>query len=181
MTFTTGDRVPADVRLLSALALEIDESSLTGETAARRKHTSVCSPPPSGPGGSEPVALAERGCIAYMGTLVRNGRGAGVVVATGRATEFGVIFGMMEDVAAKRTPLQRSMDELAQKLSALSFAVIGVIAVVGVLQSRPWLEMFTIGGTFHWAFFLVWGCALIGGCEAQCPLRWRLYLRDCRL
>ena len=97
VTFTTGDRVPADVRLISAVDLEIDESSLTGETTTRRKDTETCAlvnagngtangfangyangygngfvgTHPSAPG--EPVALAERTCIAYMGTLVRNG------------------------------------------------------------------------------------------------------------
>ena len=89
VTFTTGDRVPADVRLISAVDLEIDESSLTGETTTRRKDTETCTPinvgngyangygngfgvtHPAAPG--EPVALAERSCIAYMGTLVRNG------------------------------------------------------------------------------------------------------------
>lgn len=64
ITFTTGDRVPADVRLLTALDLEIDESSLTGETTAHRKGVAPC------PEGTE---MAERSCIAYMGTLVRNG------------------------------------------------------------------------------------------------------------
>lgn len=49
-------------------------------------------------------------------------------------------------VEEKRTPLQLRMDELAHKLSVLSFGVIGVICVIGVLQSRSWLEMFTIGG-----------------------------------
>ena len=49
-------------------------------------------------------------------------------------------------VEEKRTPLQLKMDELAHKLSVLSFGVIGVICIIGVLQSRPWLEMFTIGG-----------------------------------
>ena len=83
VTFSTGDRVPADVRLLSAVDLEIDESSLTGETTARRKDVDMCKPleAPNGyPNGhanghppGEPVALAERTCIAYMGTLVRNG------------------------------------------------------------------------------------------------------------
>lgn len=88
VTFTTGDRIPADVRLLAALDLEIDESSLTGETNARRKDAEPCKPVSvSGMPGSafvnghanghvaagEPVALADRTCIAYMGTLVRNG------------------------------------------------------------------------------------------------------------
>lgn len=83
MTFSTGDRIPADVRLLHAVDLEIDESSLTGETTARRKDVEKCQPLTNGyangyangngvPVG-EAVALADRTCIAYMGTLVRNG------------------------------------------------------------------------------------------------------------
>ncbi|KAL4249588.1 High affinity Ca2+/Mn2+ P-type ATPase-like protein [Abortiporus biennis] len=165
VTFSTGDRVPADVRLISAVDLEIDESSLTGETTARSKDVETCPIPSSNSVGngyayaaandhgnnspfghaSEPVALADRSCIGYMGTLVRNGRGSGVVIATGTQTEFGVIFSMMQDVEEKRTPLQLSMDELAKKLSLLSFGVIGIICVIGVLQHRSWLDMFTIG------------------------------------
>ncbi|KAI0090797.1 Ca-transporting ATPase [Irpex rosettiformis] len=150
VTFATGDRIPADVRLISAVDLEIDESSLTGETMARSKNIETCSMVSNGQAngsafGQEPVALAERSCVAYMGTLVRNGRGTGIVIATGTQTEFGVIFSMMQDVEEKRTPLQLSMDELAKKLSMLSFGVIGIICIIGVLQSRSWLDMFTIG------------------------------------
>lgn len=89
VSFSTGDRVPADVRLSAAQDLELDESSLTGETRARRKTAAPCAPG---------LALADRGSVAYMGTLVRAGRGAGVVVATGKETEFGAIFSMMEEV-----------------------------------------------------------------------------------
>jgi Ca2+-transporting ATPase len=76
------------------------------------------------------------------------GRGTGFVIATGAETEFGVIFSMMQDVEEKRTPLQLSMDELAKKLSILSFGIIGMICFIGILQKRSWLEMFTIGGMF---------------------------------
>nr|AFX00736.1 calcium transporting ATPase [Ganoderma lucidum] len=157
VTFTTGDRVPADVRLISAVDLEIDESSLTGETTTRRKDIEVCTPTNIANGHAngyangygapapEPVALADRSCIAYMGTLVRNGRGAGVVIATGTQTEFGMIFSMMQEVEEKRTPLQLSMDELAKKLSMISFGIIGIICILGVIQHRSWLDMFTIG------------------------------------
>jgi len=85
-----------------------------------------------------------------------------VVVGTGIQTEFGVIFSMMQEVSAefpwsihgllsnqveeKRTPLQLSMDDLAKRLSMVSFGVIGVIVLIGMLQQRHWLEMFTIGG-----------------------------------
>ncbi|KAI0629557.1 calcium-transporting ATPase [Trametes polyzona] len=156
VTFTTGDRIPADVRLISAVDLEIDESSLTGETTTRRKDVETCTLVSTGNGygnghangyvpPGEPVALAERSCIAYMGTLVRNGRGAGVVIATGTQTEFGMIFSMMQEVEEKRTPLQLSMDELAKNLSFISFGIIGVICLIGVVQKRSWLDMFTIG------------------------------------
>ena len=64
VTFTTGDRIPADLRILAAADLEIDESSLTGETTARSKGVAPC---------AEGTEMAERSCIAYMGTLVRNG------------------------------------------------------------------------------------------------------------
>lgn len=97
--------------------------------------------------------------------LTLTGRGDGIVVSIGEQTEFGAIFATMQDVRAapikvlsltadgfqlqieeKRTPLQVSMDELGTRLSKLSFAIIGVICLFGVLQSRDWLDMFTIGG-----------------------------------
>ncbi|KAI6029201.1 hypothetical protein BKA83DRAFT_4489162 [Pisolithus microcarpus] len=155
--FATGDRVPADIRIISAADLEIDESSLTGETTPRLKSSHPCAWRKNGSFGDsaedtangvnreESASLAERSCVAYMGTLVRNGRGRGIVIATGTETEFGVIFSMMQDVEEKRTPLQLNMDELAKKLSILSFGIIGVICLIGVWQQRPWLDMFTIG------------------------------------
>ncbi|OAX34457.1 calcium-transporting P [Rhizopogon vinicolor AM-OR11-026] len=150
VSLSSGDRVPADMRIIMAVDLEVDESSLTGETNARRKDSHPCiststASVPDGPVNSGDIALAERSCIGYMGTLVRNGRGMGVVIATGTQTEFGVIFSMMQDVEEKRTPLQLSMDELAKKLSIISFGIIGVICVIGLWQQRPWLDMFTIG------------------------------------
>jgi Ca2+-transporting ATPase len=69
----TGDRIPADVRLIDAVDLEVDESSLTGETDSRKKGIDACQFE-SGALSGEPVALAERTCIGYMGTLVRNGQ-----------------------------------------------------------------------------------------------------------
>lgn len=72
VAFSVGDRIPADVRIVAAVHLEIDESSLTGETRAASKNTQPCVAANLGLG--ESVALAERTCVAYMGTLVRNGR-----------------------------------------------------------------------------------------------------------
>lgn len=155
VSFSSGDRVPADVRIFEAVSLEIDESTLTGEIKPRRKTANVVprfsENTPTGAlsknelsGGSE-TSINERENIAFMGTLVRSGYGRGVVIGTGSNTEFGKIFSMVDEVGERRTPLQLSMDELAKKLSMISFIIIGLICVMGMLQRKPWLEMFTIG------------------------------------
>ncbi|TKY88783.1 hypothetical protein EX895_002414 [Sporisorium graminicola] len=166
VTFSTGDRIPADVRICECVSLEIDESTLTGEIKPRRKHADIVLRPGAagrvandaangssnghsidGPESDVPdtTSINERENIAFMGTLVKSGHGKGIVVGTGATTEFGMIFSMVDEVVEKRTPLQLSMDELAKKLSMISFAVIAVICLMGVWQRRPWLEMFTIG------------------------------------
>ena len=70
VSFSVGDRIPADVRLLSAVDLEVDESSLTGETRPARKATEPCASEHTQPGESH---LSDRACVSYMGTLVRQG------------------------------------------------------------------------------------------------------------
>ncbi|KXS20410.1 calcium-transporting ATPase 1 [Gonapodya prolifera JEL478] len=139
--FATGDRVPADVRLCNAFELEVDESSLTGENEPCRKTSEAI----GGMANGANLPLAERKNIGFMGTLVRSGRGSGVVIGTGQQTEFGHVFNLMKEVDARKTPLQTKMDDLGKQLSALSFAIIVLIVIVGVLQGRQWLEMFTIG------------------------------------
>lgn len=139
VTFSVGDRIPADLRLLKANQLEIDESPMTGETKPMRKQLE-----PIQVEGRLPD-ISERTNVALMGTLVKNGNGSGIVVGTGSQTEFGVVFGIMQEVEDRKTPLQLSMDELAKKLSAISFAVIAVICLIGIWQRLSWLEMFTVG------------------------------------
>lgn len=138
--FGIGDRIPADCRLVSAVDLEIDESNLTGENKPCRKVIEAIT-------GNEytELSITERKNIAYMGTLVRNGHGTGIVVGTSKETEFGVVFCMMQEVEIRKTPLQLSMDELGKKLSMLSFIIIGVIVLIGLFQGKHWLEMMTIG------------------------------------
>lgn len=99
MTFGTGDRIPADLRLTSCSGLEIDESALTGETRPAKKHIEAI---PNNGGGMSGLPIAERSNIAFMGTLVRSGRGEGIVVGTGVQSEFGVVFAMMQEVSPKR-------------------------------------------------------------------------------
>ncbi|TPX51507.1 hypothetical protein SeMB42_g01089 [Synchytrium endobioticum] len=139
VVFATGDRIPADIRIAVAVDLEIDESSLTGETEPCRKNANQIIRE------SADLPLADRKNIAFMGTLVRNGHGRGIVVGTGADTEFGFVFKMMNQVETRKTPLQLKMDHLSKQLSALSLLVIGVIMLIGLIQGRQWLEVFTIG------------------------------------
>ncbi|KAJ3415912.1 High affinity Ca2+/Mn2+ P-type ATPase-like protein [Chytridiales sp. JEL 0842] len=137
--FATGDRIPADIRLITAIDLEIDESSLTGENKPCKKHHQVIET------YNEELPLAERKNIAFMGTLIRHGRGTGIVIGIGKDTEFGAVFKMMKEIETRKTPLQHQMDILGKQLSFLSIGVIVLIMLVGVFQGRPILEMFTIG------------------------------------
>ncbi|XP_039192158.1 calcium-transporting ATPase type 2C member 1 isoform X3 [Crotalus tigris] len=135
---SVGDRVPADLRLFEAIDLSIDESSLTGETTPSSKCTS---PQPAATNGD----LTSRSNIAFMGTLVRCGKAKGIVIGTGENSEFGEVFKMMQAEEAPKTPLQRSMDLLGKQLSLYSFGIIGIIMLVGWLQGKHILDMFTIG------------------------------------
>lgn len=137
--FSQGDRIPADIRLTDAVYLSIDESNLTGENEPVRKTTE-----PVVSAGSEAPAITVRSSIAYMGTLVRDGHGSGIVVATGAKTEFGAVFEMMLEIEKPKTPLQQAMDKLGKDLSMFSFIVIGLICFIGVVQGRSWLDMFQI-------------------------------------
>uniref|UniRef100_A0A4W6DML6 Calcium-transporting ATPase n=1 Tax=Lates calcarifer TaxID=8187 RepID=A0A4W6DML6_LATCA len=135
---TVGERVPADLRLFEATDLTVDESSLTGETTPCPKSTT------HQPGASN-GDIASRANIAFMGTLVRCGKAKGIVIGTGENSEFGEVFKMMQAEESPKTPLQKSMDLLGKQLSLYSFGIIGVIMLVGWLQGKRILDMFTIG------------------------------------
>ncbi|CAJ0954960.1 unnamed protein product, partial [Mesorhabditis belari] len=134
-----GDRVPADVRLIEANDLQIDESSLTGETEPKHKVTNAI---PRQSNGSHVEHMAN---VAFMGTLACSGRGRGLVIATGSSSHFAKLLEMIQEQESPKTPLQRSMDHLGKQLSIYSFGVIGLIFVIGLVQGRNVLDMFTIG------------------------------------
>jgi magnesium-transporting ATPase (P-type) len=159
LVIAAGDRVPADLRLLECVDLAIDESSLTGENEPSEKTADVLAPQStlSGPEGAIGVAsgsaasaafnvpIADRRNCAFMGTLVSSGRGLGLVIDTGMATELGGIMATMEEAEERKSPLQQKMDALSQRLATISFVIIGGITLVGLLERKPLLEMFTIG------------------------------------
>ncbi|RKF23027.1 cation-transporting P-type ATPase [Altericroceibacterium spongiae] len=108
-----GDRVPADLRLLRARGLAIEEAMLTGESVAAEKAVAPVSPD---------APLAERACMAFSGTLVTKGQATGLVVATGSETEIGKISGMLGSVTHLVTPLLRQIDRFAHWLT---FVILG--------------------------------------------------------
>lgn len=131
-----GDRIPADGRLLEALSLRIDESSLTGESVPVEKSTKVF--PPETP---EP----DRKNMAYTGTSVAYGRGKAVVTATGMKTAFGRLAGLLGEIERERTPLQEKLDQFGRWLGAATLVVVAFVAVLGVLQGFDPFEMFLWG------------------------------------
>jgi magnesium-transporting ATPase (P-type) len=110
----SGDKVPADLRLIRVKTLQVQEAVLTGESVAVEKDIRPV---------AEDAPLGNRASMAYSGTLVSHGQGTGVVVATGADTEIGRISGLVSEVEQLTTPLLRQMAHFARWLTA---AILGV-------------------------------------------------------
>jgi magnesium-transporting ATPase (P-type) len=131
-----GDRVPADVRLLRARNLRVDESALTGESVAAEKHAEAV---------AHDAALGDRFSMAYSGTLVTHGRATALVVATGAATEIGRISQMVQDVESLTTPLIRQMAVFARWLTLAILVLAAALFAFGVaLRGFAPTEMFMV-------------------------------------
>ena len=129
-----GDKVPADLRLVTATELQVDESALTGESFPVAKDETVL--PPQTP-------VADRRNMAYSGTLVTTGTGAGIVVATGSATEVGEIHRLVGTATALATPLTRKIAVFSAWLTAVILGLAAVTFVIGVVRGEAAGEMFT--------------------------------------
>ena len=132
-----GDRVPADLRLLEAVNLKIEEAALTGESVPVEKNSEFVA--------AEKAAVGDRLNMAYSGTTVTYGRGRAVVVATGMGTEFGRIAGMLKNVERTETPLQKSLDRMGKILSRAAFVVVAVIVALGLFRGEGLIEMIIFG------------------------------------
>jgi len=135
-----GDLVPADGRLLESANLEIDEASLTGESSPAEKRADALE-------GTD-IALGDRRNMVYWSTAVTRGRGRAVVAATGPRTEFGRIGGLLEAVAAPRTPLELQMDRLGKTLVRASLAIVAIVVALGILRGQPLVEILLFGIAF---------------------------------
>jgi magnesium-transporting ATPase (P-type) len=134
VSLRSGDRVPADLRLIEATNLRIEESALTGESVLADKN-------------AEPVdaaaGIGDRFGMAYSGTMVAAGRGIGVVTATGPNTELGRINRMIAEVQILQTPLTRQMAQFSKILSVVIVALALLMLVIGVtLHDFPLGEVF---------------------------------------
>ena len=129
----SGDKVPADLRLLRARELQIDESALTGESVPVQKHPE--SLPPE-------TLLTDRSNIAYSSTLVTYGAGSGLVVATGDGTEIGQINELIAGAATLATPLTKKITQFSGVLLWIILALSGLTLLAGWWHGTPLLDSF---------------------------------------
>ncbi|BAZ02210.1 ATPase, E1-E2 type [Tolypothrix tenuis PCC 7101] len=129
----SGDKVPADLRLLTVRELQVDESALTGESVPVEKTTASL---------AVDTPLAERSNMAYAGSFVSFGQAEGMVVAIADATETGRISQLIESSTGLKTPLTRNIDKLSK---TLLYAILGLAALtfaVGLGQGESWINVF---------------------------------------
>ncbi|WP_278393711.1 HAD-IC family P-type ATPase [Sphingobium yanoikuyae] len=127
-----GDRVPADIRLLRARGLLVDEAALTGESVAAEKHQTLI---------AADAGIADQNNMAFSGTLVAAGQATGLVVETGSHTQIGRISGMLKAVEVGKTPLVRQIDDFARLMTWSVLAGAVVLFLFAVLaRGFHWID-----------------------------------------
>ncbi|XKT74954.1 MAG: cation-translocating P-type ATPase [Patescibacteria group bacterium UBA2103] len=132
---SAGKQIPADVRLISASDLSINEAALTGEWIPVPKTIEVL---------GENIPPARRTNLAFRGTTVVTGRGKGIVVATGDETELGVIADELQVEERTKTPLEKNMEGIARFILILVFLSALLLLVFGVFRGEPFTEMLLV-------------------------------------
>jgi Ca2+-transporting ATPase len=129
----TGDRIPADARLIEAFTMKTDEAALTGESAPVDKSAEAL---------PEQTQLNDRNNMIFSGTVVVYGRGQAVVTNTGMTTEFGRIAQMVQSAPQEQTPLEKRMGSVGKWIGILAVIIAISVAVVGiVIEQRPIVDM----------------------------------------
>ncbi|MCQ3922748.1 MAG: ATPase [Rhodocyclaceae bacterium] len=129
-----GNIVPADIRLIEAAQLRHAEAALTGESLPVEKQVA--------PLAEAQLPLGDRGNMAWKGTLVANGRGSGIVVATGLHTELGRIARLIAGAEEVKTPLQKRLARFGARLAWAVLAICAVVFAAGLLRGEPPVLMF---------------------------------------
>ncbi len=130
----TGDYIPADLRIIEAVNLKSQESSLTGESVPVEKITEIIE--------NEEIGIGDRKNMLFSSSLVTYGRGKGIVVETGMTTEVGKIAGMINNTEEQETPLQQKLNKLGKTLGIAAIVICVVIFLVGLLQGKEAIHMF---------------------------------------
>ena len=130
----SGNFIPADVRLLEAVNLRVEEASLTGESLPVQKNAATVL--------DKNIPLGDRKNTAFMGTVVSYGRGRGVVTSTGMRTQLGLIATMLQNVEVEETPLQRRLDQLGKSLSVAALFLVAIVFIVALINSTNINELF---------------------------------------
>ena len=129
-----GDRVPADLRLVDARALRIDEALLTGESVAAEKSTAAV---------AADAPLGDRAGMAFSGTLVAAGLGRGVVTATGLGTEIGRISALLGAISPLTTPLLRQVNRFGRQLTAVALGAAALLFLFAMaVRGYAWVDAF---------------------------------------
>lgn len=136
VVFETGDKIPADARLIEVFNLQTQEAALTGESQPIKKSTAHL---------DEKTSLADRKNMVFAGTIVVSGRAKAIVVATGMNTEIGKIAKMMEDIEPEPTPLQKDMDKLGRLIGIVTIVIAAFIFITGLLINKlSWIDMLLV-------------------------------------
>jgi len=135
----TGDRVPADARLIESVNLKVDEASLTGESSPVNKNVDAC---------AEALPLNDRRNMAFTGTVVVYGRGKAVATTTGMNTEFGKIARMVQMTKKEETPLEKRTQSIGKLIGILCVTICVGVGAIGIVQGRSIIDM------------LLWGVSL---------------------
>ncbi|MDF2556261.1 MAG: calcium-translocating P-type ATPase, SERCA-type [Bacillales bacterium] len=135
--FTAGDRIGADLRIISQSGLEIEESALTGESIPVSKDDKPVDKPSTN--------LGDQTNLAFMGTMITRGSGMGVIVATGMKTAMGQIAEMLETSESGQTPLQHRLEQLGKILIVSALLLTLLVVSIGIYHGNPVLTMVLAG------------------------------------
>jgi Ca2+-transporting ATPase len=137
VSLESGDRIPADIRLIGVQNLYIEESALTGESVPVNKTSSVLK--------GEAVPLGDRKNMAFLGTMVVRGSGIGIVVHTGMQTEMGRIAHLIQTTETMQTPLQNRLEQLGKVLITVALFLTAVVVLTGIIHGHDAYKMFLAG------------------------------------